>query len=645
MNWFDAVPSALVAVAWLLLPGAAVSYVAGLRGIAAVALAPVTGIALIAGTAVLAEAVGVGWSVWVVLVVCAAAIAVVAAVAFLLRRRGAVRAVADPRSVTLAGFAGLVPAVLLGAVTVVRSIRTPDALSQTYDALFHYNALAYIQDAHKASSLTLAAFGKPDVPGVFYPAAWHDLGSLLVMSTGAGIPVAANVVSAVAAVVLWPLSCLLLVRQLFGRHPGALAITGVLSTGFAAFPWDLLGFGVLWPNLLGMALAPAALAVVFTITGWVRDDAIGRVRAWFVLPVVLVATVLTHPNVLFSVGVLSLFPIAAAIGVRGWRLHRKGRTWRGVAEFTAFVVVSGFVWYVTATTPALAEVRETYWPPSGTPVDAAVEVALNATSKHEPLWLLSAVVALGVVAAIRFRVLWLVVAGHAVSAFLYVVAAALNLPGTMVFTGYWYNDPHRLAAMVPITGVPLAVGGIVFLAARITETRLRALPGTAVAVGLTALLLAFTAGLYPADREERVAVGYRVPEPRGLVTEGMARFYARISADLPRDALVAGNPFNGSAMLWALADREVVFPHFRGEHSADQTVLAARLVEVGTDPAVCRSVRAVGVDYLLVGAVEFRTYDPYWSYYRGLSDPGAAPGFDLVHTDGENKLYRITACG
>ncbi|MDQ3790340.1 MAG: hypothetical protein M3422_24260, partial [Actinomycetota bacterium] len=149
---------------------------------------------------------------------------------------------------------------------------------------------------------------------------------------------------------------------------------------------------------------------------------------------------------------------------------------------------------------------------------------------------------------------------------------------------------------------------------------------------------------YPADREERVTVAYRVPEPHGLVTADMARFYTRISAEIPEDALVAGNPFNGSAMLWTLADREVVFPHFRGEHSADQTVLAERLNAVGTDPEVCRAVRAVGVDYLLVGAVEFRTYDTHWSYYRGLSDPGPAPGFELVDTDGRTRLYRITAC-
>lgn len=654
MNWFEAAPIALVTVAWLLVPGLAIGYLAGLRGIAAWATAPITSIALIGGTAILAEMIGVDWSVWIVLVVCAVVAALVAAVAFPLRRRAIFTADADPRPVTVAGFAGLVPAFLLGAVTIVRAIGAPDALSQTYDALFHYNVLAYIRDSHQASSLTVATFGNPDAPGMFYPAAWHDLGSLLMMSTGTGIPVAANLVSVVAAVVLWPLSCLLLVRQLFGRHTGALAITGVLSMGFAAFPWDLLGFGVLWPNLLGMAMAPAVLALVLTVTGWAKDDAIGRGRAWLMLPVVLLSTGLTHPNVLFSVAVLSLFPVAAAVGARGWRLHRAGSTPRGVAEFVAFLVVVALVWYWAATTPAFADVRETFWPPFETPANAVGDVALNATNQRDALWILSAVVIAGIIAAQRFRVLWLVVAGHGAIAFLYVVAASINRPDTRMFTGFWYNDAHRLGAILPITAVPLAVGGILLIATKLTETtseettswrhRLAGVPNIWVVVGLTALLLVVTTGLYPKDREKRVTAGYKVSEASQLATADMARFYARIKDEIPEDAVVAGNPFNGSAMLWALADREVVFPHFRTGHSREQTIIAGHLDEVDSEPVVCAAVWHLGVDYLLVGASKFRQKDSYWRYYRGLADPGSAPGFELVDSDGENKLYRITVC-
>ncbi|MGB3439936.1 MAG: DUF6541 family protein [Actinophytocola sp.] len=658
MNWFDAVPGLLVTAAWLLVPGVAVSYLVGLRGIAAWGLAPITSLAMIASSAVVLEMAGVDWSALAVLVVCVAVALVVGVVAFFLRRRRIFTAEADPRAVSVAGFVGLLPGIVLGMITIVMAIGAPDTLNQTYDALFHYNALAYIQDSHQASSLTLSTLGNTEVPGVFYPAAWHDLGSLVMMSTGASIPVAANLVTVVATVVVWPLSCLLLARQLFGRHVGALAITGTLSVGFAAFPWDLLGFGVLWPNLLGMAFAPAALAAVFTVTRWVRDDAIGLGRGWLAAAVAVAAAALTHPNVLFSVGVLALFPIGARLGARAWELHKSGKTGRGVVETVGAVVLFGLVWWYTATTPAFANTRDQYWPPFETPANAVGDVLLNATHRHEALWILSIVVILGVFAARReWPVLRLILAGHLATTFLYVLTAAINRPDTKKFTGYWYNDAHRLAAMLPITAVPLAVGGILFIAAKILtrsaegaqaptgwRARIATTSATTLVVTLAAALVVVTGGLYPKDREARVAAGYAVPEPAQLVNEETQAFFQRIKDVIPDGAVVAGNPFNGSAMLWTLADRQVLFPHFRSSQSPEQDLIAGHLDDVAYDQEVCEAVTDLGIDYLLVGGGEFRTSDIKWEYYRGLDDPYATRGFELVESDGDSKLYRITPC-
>jgi len=660
MNWIVAAPIGLVAVAWALLPGLLISYLLGLRGIAAWALAPITGIALVAGTAVVAEKLGIAWSVGIVLIVCAVATAVVGAAAFLLRRKAFLASDPDPRRLTLIAAAGLLPALVLGLATIVQSLGAPDTLSQTYDAVFHYNALAYIDDSHQASSLTLGTLGNADVPGVFYPAAWHDIASLVMMSTGTGIPLAANAVTAVAAVVLWPLSCLLLARQVFGRNAGALAVTGVLSVGFGAFPWDLLGFGVLWPNLLGMSIAPAAFAIVLTLTGWVTDDAIGRGRAWIALFITLVAAGFAHPNVLFSLAVLSIFPVGARVFLRSWRLYREGRPGRGALESVALVVFLGAAWYWSATTPALANTRQQYWAPFETPANAVGDVALNATHKHEALWLLSIVVIVGIFAARRSPVLRLLVAGHLATTFLYILTAAINRPDTVKFTGYWYNDAHRLAAMLPITGVPLAVAGIVFLAGKVLDRvpateespewrqRLARTPGiasaTAVAVGLTVVLVVATGGLYPDDRVERVIIGYAPPAKAVLVTEDMREFYERIAEEIPADSVVAGNPFEGSAMLWALADRKVLFPHFRGTYTPDQDYVARHLDDLMRDPKVCAAVNELNVDYLLIGGVEFRTSDRKWDYYEGLGDPFGSRGFELVDSSGPSKLYKITAC-
>jgi hypothetical protein len=104
----------------------------------------------------------------------------------------------------------------------------------------------------------------------------------------------------------------------------------------------------LWSNLLGMSVAPAALAVVVSVCGLAKDDAIGRGRAWLLLPVTAVGLALAHPNALFTLIALSIFPV---------RLREEHRTGRGIAEIALAVVVFLLGWWWAATTPASAAVR------------------------------------------------------------------------------------------------------------------------------------------------------------------------------------------------------------------------------------------------------------------------------------------------
>jgi hypothetical protein len=640
MSWVDTAPVVLVALAWLWGPGLPVGYLLGLRGIAAFALAPVISIAVVASTAVAAQLAGLKWSVPLVLVAALVVAALAGLLAFFLRRTGLLAALPDPRRLTLIAAIGLLPAFLLAALAVMPAVGPPDAISQVYDTPFHYNALAHIRDSLDASSLTLHALGDPETPGMFYPAAWHDLASLVMFSTGQSIPVTANVFCAVITVAVWPVSCLLLVRQLFGRNTGALAVTGVISIAFPAFPWDFFGWGVLWPNLLGMAVAPAIFALVLTVTGWVKDDCLGRGRAWLLLAIAVGAAGLAHPNVLFSLIVLSLFPAGAAVVVRARGLPRR----RAIIECAVFAVVVLGAWLWSATTPVFANVRDWKWNPYETPAQAVGEVLLNATNLREALWLLSAVVVAGALTVRRFPAMRWLLAGHLVAGFLYVLAAALNRPDTHLLTGYWYNDAHRLAAMLPITGVPLAVAGILLLAGKIKPLlRSERVAVPALAVGLTAVLLILTGGMYPADREGRIVVTYPRDETYKLVTNRMRAFYDRIAREIPEDTRVAGNPFDGSVMLWALTDREVLYSHFLKEESPGEEYLARHMDDAATDPKVCDLARRYRVEYVLIGRNDRKlaAVPPYQGIGRV---PRAKEGFELVDSAGGTRLYRITAC-
>src|SRR5690606_26089734 len=97
-------------------------------------------------------------------------------------------------------------ALVIGAVSglwrIAAYVTDPSAISQTNDAVFHLNALRYILETGSASSLDVSSF----IGGTgFYPAAWHALASLIVLVSGATIPVAANALTIVIAVLIWPL--------------------------------------------------------------------------------------------------------------------------------------------------------------------------------------------------------------------------------------------------------------------------------------------------------------------------------------------------------------------------------------------------------------------------------------------------------
>jgi hypothetical protein len=656
MNWLQVAPVALICAGWLLIPGLLVSYGAGFRSIAAWAVAPTLSVAIIAVTAVLAGKLGLGWSVPLVLVVAVLGAAVIAAGAFLLRRRFTVAGEADPRPVTLAAFLGLLPAIILGGVTIVSGMGSPDALSQTFDAVFHYNAVAYILDSHNASALTLTTLGNPGIPTGFYPAAWHDIASLVVLTSGTSIPVAANLLTAVIAVVVWPLGCVLLVRQLAGRSVPAMAITGVISIGFTAFPWGLMDFGVLWPNLLGLSLVPIGGALAMSLAGLAKDDAIGKGRAWLLLPFVILAGGLAHPNSLFTLAVIMLFPLFTGIGRWALRKHSDGKTGIGIAGLGASVAVFLFAWRYASTTPALATVRTFFWPPHESASQAFGQAVLGAPNGRPTLWVLSVVVIAGVALLWNLRDQRWLIGAFIASIGLYVLAAAVNTPGTQRFTGYWYNDPFRLAAALPITAVPLAVLGIVLVSQKLRDRfadgehpRLGRAGASALVVTLVITLVVAVAakGMYLKAHRDTVATTYirqNTSTSENLVDARERAFYNKIQAEIPADAVVASNPWDGSALLWALIDRKSLFPHMDLPMSDAQHYLANNLVDAGNDPTVCVDAKKLGVGYVMIGDLDFWPWDARRKNYPGIVDPAGRPGFRLVDSDGPLKLYELSDC-
>ncbi|WP_410612228.1 DUF6541 family protein [Amycolatopsis sp. lyj-109] len=645
MSWLSAAPTMLLCGALLVLPGLPLTYLLGLRRLAMVALAPVVVVAVVATTAIVASKLGIRWSVPLVLLVFAGSAVVLGGVVLPLRKRLPRPAAGDSLPVLAAAVAGLAVALVLGVLTVRAAISSPEELLKTDDSSFHYNAIATILNTGEASTFWIDTLGVPGRVRGFYPAGWHDLGSLLVLITGISVPAAANIQSVTIALVVWPLGCVLLMRQLAGPARPALALAGLLSVAFGTFPWELLGWGILWPNLLGLALVPAGVAVVVSMAGLAKDDVIGRGRAWLLAPVLLTGVGIAHPNAVISLAAITVPMVAVSLARAAVRRHRDGRRALAVLFATPLVLAAPAYWLVVVKWDVFAGPKSSDSSPFESPSQALGEVLTGATNNHSAGWVLAALVIVGAVSCLRQRSRRWLVAGHAISGGLYVLAAGVPGATRRLFTGFWYTDSHRLAAMLPITGIPLAVIGVLAIVSvvrgrfawDVVVLRRQRTWSAAAPILVVAGLLLVTGGLHFADHRNRVLAAY--PKATPLVTPDEYALFTRIGQRTEPGTIVAQMPYNGSPAVQAMTRRQVLFPQLNlGRLTPDQVYLAKHLNQAATDPQVCEIVNRLQVRYLLSNHIAKGTM------WDGTAYPAPSAGFRQIDQAGAYRLYRVSPC-
>src|SRR4029079_19164591 len=141
---------------------------------------------------------------------------------------------------------------------------SPEAFPQHPDTIFHLGATQWMVEHQDASFLHAEAFRR--FPGLgFYPAAFHAMVATTAQLSGASVVVSTSSFVLVIAGVAWPLGCVFLARALFGSDLAVTLCAGVVSVAFSAYPFMLMGYGVLWPNLFGQTLLPGALALLAVV--------------------------------------------------------------------------------------------------------------------------------------------------------------------------------------------------------------------------------------------------------------------------------------------------------------------------------------------------------------------------------------------
>lgn len=634
----SAVLSIVVAVLALVLPGAVLTHAAGVRGFVAWSLAPVLSIGVLGVAATAAGLVGLSWGIVPLLVTLLAAAAVVLA---LVRGVPWLRARVGGHAPERwwAPVAGVCVAAVVGASVLWPAMGGASGFSQTFDNIFHLNAVRYILDTGNASPRHLYSMTEAVPTGGFYPAAWHGLVALVSQLTGSTVTVAANCVNLVVAMVVWPAGALALARGLRELTTFAQVAGGIVVVGFSSFPYLLLHWGVLNPNVLSYALVPSALLVLCSLLRMAVGRAVPQGSALVLAPIALAGVALAHPNGVVTLTLLGA-PIFVVVGLKMWRAARRRRA--GLVWLATAVGVVG-VWTVLRPPAAASS-----WGPVESSAQAFGEALANASMARPFAVAVTACVFVGLAYLVLSRTAasW-IVASWALAVVTFVVAASFPYGELRtLLVGPWYNDSFRVAAIIPLVAAPIAVVGLDHVA-RWADVRLRSRRASAlvvrvvgaVLVGIVLVPLVITSSFRSVVGEMRA---YYVVTPDSPMVDTDEYALIQRLPGVVDDRVVAVDPWNGGALAYALAGVSVTHRHVLDSPSADVDIIDQHLTDPAFRDEVCEAVRESGVRFVL----DFgdRRIGGAVGDFSGLEGLAGSDVVTLVDREGAAALYEVTGC-
>lgn len=664
MSWLATIPLLLFAVVLAFGPGYAMGWALRVPARLRVFYAPLLTFALVAVSAIVLGKTGIPWSLISFVPVAAVLVATAAGLMWLVGRRWpALASVSWPGNDVPVAWP-VVGAVLGGFLVLHMTedmVYGPEAFSQSLDNSFHMNAIRWIQEHGDASSLTLGAVSAADQQPTFYPAGWHDFVSLIYSTTGTSIATATIVTVLLTASFVWPCSLVafsLSIPKL--RRLQALAIPAIIG-GFAAFPGLLLRWGVLFPNLLGYALLPTFVALMaHLVQALLRREFSVLLSLGLSALVGIAGLALVHPNAVVSAVVFAL-PMLLAGVVQVSRSHELALRQKWVGSLLLVGVSIGCVGAWLVLRPGAS--ASNTWEPMLTEGEAlyqflflGLENANQLRDTFNPSYLAGFLALWGAGYLLyKHRNLWLI-ASWVLIGYLWIIAATVPRGDfRLLMVGPWYTDHFRLAALVVFPSVILAGIGLGGFVEGLLTWIVRRVPRTArlnvatVGMGVAAVLVLVLAGLtsrVPSVQETTLAVSreYRLTPTSVVLNQDEMNVINEIPKIVPKGDVIVNNPWDGSAYIYALADRHLTGYHFEFETSPKYSAIMHNLKDARTNPEVCREVNKYKAHWYVHLENQLNFGPDAQKNYDGLV---AAIGTDVltpVYSSGPMTLYRISAC-
>lgn len=558
----------------------------------------------------------------------------------------------------------------------------PGSFVQTYDNVHQYGTARTFLTSGNWSPFNSSLYAVPagqapvlDVVNAFYPSGWHTVVAVLASLTELPLSLCANAFNFAIIAFIFPISAASFVACLFDRDGDRVLVGAFVAPICAAFPWMLMESWPLFPNALSFS---AGLGIVCAFVGLLADDGGARSRLAYGIMFLIgvICCFFMQPNTVFSLGAMLVFFCIW----RTWKLVSRRYPNRFALSLIACITCAfsiALLWWVAFKLPFMQPVVQYQWAPITTFVGSIKEVVLAGYPLLPVNIVLAILVFFGFVRSCRNRdTIWMALS-FAFCALLYIVSASME-PSFIkqLLTGFWYTDAYRVASVLGMASLPLAVLGATdlqrFVARAISssDTSGRACDAYRAALNRNRdwLSLAPVALLCAVSFVPSISVGDTVLQgPFGFIsasaeghntTSDSAGYSSRESSFVhkamsmvPEGETIINMPYDGSMFAYSIDDAPLVFRTMEGYGSEDEDPDAAlireSLCDISTRQDVRAAVESARAGYVLLLERDPDRADAYYSQHRREQWTGITsitddtPGFEVVLKDGDMRLYRI----
>ncbi len=605
------------------------------------------------------------------------------------------------------GYA-LVSAVIAGCF-FLGNIAAPDAIMPYFDNGHHLARIRLLADSGEWNTFASFLYGSqetyaPFTDVKFYPSAWFWLGAVAVNGFGVSAPLAENAAIFLTMACIMPWSTLLLARTIFAEHPRVIVAGALFILAFTAFPWRILSFGPLYPNLFSWSLSPAVAALFIRLTapGCRR---LGRALAAGLFIMGLAALVVAQPNGLFTMAVFLIPYVVWRVSAIPTLFTQPGALQIGLRILFGLIgaIFIALFWWFLHGLPFMDGVVNYLWPSYYSFVDAIKSMGLlffDINLLQTRQWALALLVVAGAITTLVWRrYLWVTLA-YGLIALIYVVDVVMEGPLKSLLAGFWYTDPRRIAATAVGVATLLAALGfagfwelicwalakafglgerrgsgkehVATLRAKLSGVQeessderkgyrvLGSAPSVGVFVILAALTLVTTFSPTQLNGEEgpfgvygSFLQGDTAGTKNGSNYDNEERAFMKEVADLvDGESVIVNIAPDGSAFAYGDTGLPLLYREFMGydgEHETeDGRLIRHELATIASNEEVQRAVEDAGARYVLMldqgRPADGTMYDLGYLPERWAGIEAISedtPGFKLLLSDGDMRLYEI----